>query len=260
MTSFDLVREVRDLRDLKSPAKAILLSLALRANDARQCWPSVKLIALDSGFGASTVKRALTQLSESGLIVRERRTNQDRGDPESTLYTVRGRPTPVQSEPTPSVQCGPSVQSGPTPSVQSGPGVGSERAGGGSRAGHEDPEKIQEDPAEKIQQRARKGTRGSRLSPAWRPDEELIAFARSHGIADVDRAAAEFVDYWIAVSGHRGVKLDWSATFKNRIRMLAERKERGSYRAAPAQRAKQPLVGEQTWMRLPSERRQGDPS
>jgi hypothetical protein len=100
--------------------------------------------------------------------------------------------------------------------------------------------------------------RGGRLAPDWAPTEELIAFAKAHGITDVDQFTAEFRDYWIGVSGHRGVKLDWPATFRNRVRMVAERKGRGPYRAAPASRAKQPMIGQQTWMRLPSERREGE--
>lgn len=40
---------------------------------------------------------------------------------------------------------------------------------------------------------------------------------------DIDAATAEFVDYWRAVPGNRGVKLDWHATWRNSIRKTAER-------------------------------------
>lgn len=35
---------------------------------------------------------------------------------------------------------------------------------------------------------------------------------------DLDEATAEFVDYWRGVSGQRGTKLDWAATWRNRMR------------------------------------------
>lgn len=39
--------------------------------------------------------------------------------------------------------------------------------------------------------------------------------------ARVDGMWAEFIDYWIGVPGQRGTKLDWSATWRNRVRMIA---------------------------------------
>lgn len=67
-----------------------------------------------------------------------------------------------------------------------------------------------------------KTARGSRLSADWQPNAEDREFARQCGL-DVERTAAEFRDYWVAVAGAKGVKLDWSATFRNRCRALAER-------------------------------------
>lgn len=79
--------------------------------------------------------------------------------------------------------------------------------------------------------------RGTRLPPDWRPNEALRQFARDHNV-DPDTARAEFVDFWIAVPGQRGVKLDWDSTFRNRIRDLASGKFRS--RAGPPQRQQQP--------------------
>lgn len=56
--------------------------------------------------------------------------------------------------------------------------------------------------------------RGSRLPSDWQPSEEMIAFGRDLGI-DVQRTAAKFRDYWHARAGSGGVKLDWSATWRN---------------------------------------------
>lgn len=47
-------------------------------------------------------------------------------------------------------------------------------------------------------------------------------FAAAAGIpeAEVDRVWAEFIDYWISVPGQRGMKLNWDATWRNRVRQI----------------------------------------
>jgi hypothetical protein len=42
----------------------------------------------------------------------------------------------------------------------------------------------------------------------------------------VDGMWAEFVDYWIGVPGQRGTKLNWSATWRNRVRDVISRGNR----------------------------------
>ncbi len=72
----------------------------------------------------------------------------------------------------------------------------------------------------------RKQERGSRISAEWKPSEPDRQFARDHGCseAEVNSEAAGFVDFWKAKPGKDGVKLDWSATWHNRIRAFCERK------------------------------------
>lgn len=72
--------------------------------------------------------------------------------------------------------------------------------------------------------------RGRRLPDDFRPD---VDDARKAGLSP-DEAAREtekFRDYWISQPGHRGVKLDWPATWRNWCRHAAERRPR-----APPQR------------------------
>ncbi len=59
-------------------------------------------------------------------------------------------------------------------------------------------------------------TRGSRLPAAWRPDSDLVAYARSLGLSDerVGRETEQFCDYWHAKAGAHATKLDWSATYR----------------------------------------------
>ena len=79
--------------------------------------------------------------------------------------------------------------------------------------------------------------RGSRLPPDWQPggdfDEWLETSFPEAGHPRLRKAVRndlldEFRDYWIAQPGQRGVKLDWTATYRNRIRDLAPRFARGA--------------------------------
>ena len=76
--------------------------------------------------------------------------------------------------------------------------------------------------------------KGSRLPEDFQPDLDLLAWASSKGFteATLDAARDEFVDYWRAVPGAKGRKLDWQATFRNRLR------ERGPEGFTPRTRAK----------------------
>lgn len=67
----------------------------------------------------------------------------------------------------------------------------------------------------------KKAKRGSRLPPDWQPSDSDRSFALACGL-DPDKTVAEFRDYWVAVPGSRGVKLDWSATWRNRCRTIGK--------------------------------------
>ena len=70
-----------------------------------------------------------------------------------------------------------------------------------------------------------KGSRGSRLSADWSPCEADRLAAKAEGFSDfeINREAMRFRDYWIARAGAGGVKLDWSATWRNWVRSSAEK-------------------------------------
>lgn len=75
--------------------------------------------------------------------------------------------------------------------------------------------------------------RGTRLPADWEPCLEDRQFAESLGLV-AGEVAAEFRDFWCAVPGAKGRKLDWSRTYRNRCRDIARRgrpRENGSGRA-----------------------------
>lgn len=64
---------------------------------------------------------------------------------------------------------------------------------------------------------------GSRLPEDWEPDR---VFATREGLSasDINREADKFRDYWRGMTGQRGVKADWAATWRNWVRKAVEGK------------------------------------
>lgn len=61
--------------------------------------------------------------------------------------------------------------------------------------------------------------RGTRLPKDWEPSEALKEWAlNERPDLKLNRTIESFKDYWCAVAGQKGVKLDWDATFKNWVR------------------------------------------
>jgi hypothetical protein len=98
-----------------------------------------------------------------------------------------------------------------------------------------EPEQEQEQEQEEQQQHAPeahadndeaprpKARRGSRLPENWEPAPGSCAdVVKEFGYSDADvrRALVEFVDYWRSIPGQKGCKLDWDATFRNRLRQI----------------------------------------
>lgn len=66
---------------------------------------------------------------------------------------------------------------------------------------------------------------GSRLSDEWQTAEAEFAFGRNLGLSDaqIREEQDQFKDFWRGIPGQRGRKLDWAATFRNRLRDIAAR-------------------------------------
>lgn len=72
---------------------------------------------------------------------------------------------------------------------------------------------------------SRQAARGARLDPTWEPPPWLAhELANKLGVSPVElaRELDKFRDYWIAVPGARGVKLDWDRTFRSWVRRETE--------------------------------------
>ena len=69
--------------------------------------------------------------------------------------------------------------------------------------------------------------RGTRLPADWVLSRAWAEQAREIGptltTEQIHEIAAEFHDYWVAVPGAKGCKLDWLATWRNWVRKEARR-------------------------------------
>lgn len=72
--------------------------------------------------------------------------------------------------------------------------------------------------------------KGSRLSADWQPSVDEIGFARGKGLSEqrIQLQVEKFRNYWIGKAGEKGVKLDWTATWRNWIISEVERNGAGS--------------------------------
>jgi uncharacterized protein YdaU (DUF1376 family) len=100
---------------------------------------------------------------------------------------------------------------------------------------NQEPRTINQEP------RTTKTQRGTRLPTSFELPDEWIGFCRQER-ADLDPQTvfAEFLDYWIAQPGQKGVKTDWPATWRNWVRrQTATRSAQGrnEHKHAAASRA-----------------------
>lgn len=188
--------------------KAILLVLANYADGAGVCFPGQENIAKQAACSERTVRRVLDGFEERGVIARvERRRRDGSRTSDSIFLTAFAQPATVTAcdEPTgqsvttnrPSCPNLPATVTGPTT--------------------FEPSEDTSGEPRE----------RATRLPEGWGPIPN--DFLKAIDLIGPDRAATElekFHDYWRAVPGAKGRKLDWSATFRNWIRRAAESKPR----------------------------------
>lgn len=74
--------------DLNHRARSVYMCLKDHADSEGRCWPGIKTIAAELNLSRSTVKRALDDLCNAGLISREPRWREN-GSLSSNLYRIR---------------------------------------------------------------------------------------------------------------------------------------------------------------------------
>lgn len=201
----------------------LLLALADVADDNGRCWPSVAHLADKTKLSRATVQRRMKALREAGKIV----TRGQRGT--SNVYGIV-LDVPQDEAPTPPQNEAPDQPQSDAPLPQSEGGLNllpasPGEAGGASRRRGGVPHKGEALPViDTPPTRHQAAKRGCRIADDFIPSPESRAWAKSeYPGADLKRITEEFIDYWAAVPGQRGTKLDWDRTWKNRVRDVANR-------------------------------------
>lgn len=84
---------------LKPRARLVLNCLIYHCNKDGECFPSLKTIAAECGYGLTTVKRALGDLVEAGYITKQARFDERKhGGQTSNLYSVQTPAAPQQEQ------------------------------------------------------------------------------------------------------------------------------------------------------------------
>ena len=77
-------------------------------------------------------------------------------------------------------------------------------------------------------------TRGSRVPDSFAITDEMRSWAAKEvPLVDLDKKLGEWIDYWRAVPGKGGVKLDWVGTWRNGMRKQQEFAERDGVKNQP---------------------------
>jgi hypothetical protein len=76
-----------------------------------------------------------------------------------------------------------------------------------------------------INQELKESKKGSRISEDWKPSEANKEYAISKGFhnGQILTIADKFLNYWLGATGKNAIKLDWDATWRNKVINEAER-------------------------------------
>lgn len=74
--------------ELPFRARAVYMYLHDRSDAEGKCWPGIKTIASDMKLSRSTVKRALSDLENSGYLKKQPRYREN-GSSTSNLYSIQ---------------------------------------------------------------------------------------------------------------------------------------------------------------------------
>lgn len=223
--SHDATSWARTQKTGSMSAKFILMRLADYAGTDYSCYPSVAKLAEECEMGESTVRAATKLLAELGLIrvfYRHRAgglrrscryqllvEGPDTAEPDADDWADYRRISADANRQNPADQ--PPDLSGSVRQIS-------------ADIPSSDP--SLKEPPPLIPAAARR--KATRVPDDFRPDESMRAWYRENVGALLDGRVEheKFMDYWRAMPGVRGQKLDWPATWRNWMRSAAERVSR----------------------------------
>jgi DNA-binding transcriptional ArsR family regulator len=199
---------VRDLRGVPATQRLVLYALASRVSVGAECWPSMELIAADTGLHLRTVRNVLRELEDRGLIT----TARGGGRKQSSIYRLAMDDAAAETR-------APEPPFAPQPQRETRALVPETRAPVPETRALV-PETRADGPPKKTEEQGRErkkpggGARGARLPADWQPSPADRVYAEDRGL-DPDRISQRFRNHWLAKAGRDAAKCDWHRTWQN---------------------------------------------
>jgi len=199
--------EIMRRTDISANSKLMYARIAFHIGKNECAWPSRETLSKELGIHLSSVKRALNELSNAGLIQR-----QQRGHNRTNEYRIVDVAHIRATEESDAAHQRATIDDAahPRATIKEVTRLTSEPLGG-SPASH-----IKET-TNKTEKKER--ARGARIKEDWKPDESTRQ--KCIGFSDeefVDAQVQNFIDYWIEIPGQRGIKKAWERAFQTWVR------------------------------------------
>ena len=211
--------------DLSANAKLLYARLVLFVGENDTAWPSRETLANELGIHLRSVQRAMSELINADLIERQQGYNGHTNTYsiiESPVINMVGGITGKQLDSSAGQIC-------PTKEDECVPLSSSEEdkcvpLSRTDMSHIKEPIKISPKKESARGQGSKeikksKSNRGSRITEDWQPDEGTRKrCAEKTSEQFVEEQIQCFIDYWIDITGQRGIKLAWDRAFHNWIR------------------------------------------
>jgi hypothetical protein len=221
LDKWKLMKTIASNPELTGADKAVAIHLLDLCNERGEAWPSYETLAVRARQTARNVMKCIARLIGAGYFAVEKSTGRGHANVYKPAFESAER---VNAR---TLFDGGERVNGETPFEEAervnARVVKGERAGK-KRVNARSPHSFKRYHSDPVRESA--GKRGSRLPSDWTLPPAWRGWAQeNHPSIDLNLEAAKFRDYWIAVSGAKGVKADWQATWRNWCR---------SARAAPS--------------------------
>lgn len=189
--------------------RVLIALLSFRDKTTNLCWPSREKLAERCRMHISNISYTTSRLEQFGWVTKHGKG----GYSKATRYEMHVPDLTTVAEQTTVVQSTTVVES--TTLVES---TTRNRSRSHTTTVVEPTTRI-EQTIEHTKEQTNKVSRGTRLPATWYPDPQLIMWAKQQRPdINLHDTTESFKDYWHGVSGAKGIKLDWDATFRNWIR------------------------------------------
>jgi hypothetical protein len=223
--SFETLLWVRTQQTGNVASRSVLRVLADHAGQDHSCYLRTRLIAAETDLSEAGVRKALTRLIDAGLV-----RVYERYHPNGARRSNRYQLLPDGADtPPPDHEDWADVRQAPPSEVEAPlqPGAGTPPQQG---EGFPTPEASRSE-TPPVKGRAPRST-ATRVPDDFAPTDEMKAWFAAEKLHEVIHGKTEhdkFMDYWRALPGVKGRKLDWPATWRNWMRTAAERAGRVGY-------------------------------